>query len=30
MTPIALRLGHLNEAMRTNPMAIDPVAQLPG
>ncbi|TQM83141.1 hypothetical protein FHX81_5558 [Saccharothrix saharensis] len=30
MTPIALRLGHLNEAMRTNPMAIDPVAQLLG
>ncbi len=30
MTPIALRLGRLNEAMRTNPMAIDPVAQLPG
>lgn len=30
MTPIARRLGHLNEAMRTNPMAIDPVAQLPG
>ncbi|MEV1116267.1 hypothetical protein AB0I91_14440 [Actinosynnema sp. NPDC049800] len=29
-TPIALRLGRLNEAMRTNPMAIDPVAQLPG
>ena len=30
MTPIALRLGRQNEAMRTNPMAIDPVAQLPG
>ncbi|WP_367136027.1 hypothetical protein [Saccharothrix sp. HUAS TT1] len=30
MTPIARRLGRLNEAMRTNPMAIDPVAQLPG
>ncbi|MFD0200029.1 MULTISPECIES: SCO6745 family protein [Saccharothrix] len=29
-TPIALRLGRLNEAMRINPMAIDPVAQLPG
>lgn len=29
-TPIALRLGRLNEAMRTNPMAIDPIAQLPG
>ena len=29
-TPIALRLGHLNEAMRINPMAIDPLAQLPG
>ncbi|MFD1146725.1 SCO6745 family protein [Saccharothrix hoggarensis] len=30
MTPIALRLGRLNEAMRTNPMAIDPVGELPG
>ncbi|ONI83368.1 hypothetical protein ALI22I_33125 [Saccharothrix sp. ALI-22-I] len=30
MTPIARRLGHLNDAMRTNPMGIDPVAQLPG
>ncbi|MCE7000629.1 hypothetical protein LZG04_38310 [Saccharothrix sp. S26] len=30
MTPIALRLGRLNEAMRTNPMAIDPVARLGG
>ncbi|MBY8850581.1 hypothetical protein K7G98_20095 [Saccharothrix sp. MB29] len=30
MTPVALRLGHLNEAMRTNPMAIDPVAQIAG
>lgn len=30
MTPIARRLGRLNEAMRTNPMGIDPVAQLPG
>ncbi|WP_158843351.1 SCO6745 family protein [Saccharothrix deserti] len=30
MTPIARRLGHANEAMRINPMGIDPVAQLPG
>jgi hypothetical protein len=30
MTPIARHLGRRNEAMRTNPMAIDPVAQLPG
>ncbi|MEU4441818.1 hypothetical protein AB0K14_16890 [Actinosynnema sp. NPDC050801] len=29
-TPIARRLGRLNEAMRVNPMAIDPIAQLPG
>ncbi|MFC6094680.1 SCO6745 family protein [Saccharothrix lopnurensis] len=30
MTPVALRLGRLNDAMRTNPMAIDPVRQLAG
>ncbi|MFI9010238.1 hypothetical protein ACIGNX_23695 [Actinosynnema sp. NPDC053489] len=30
MTPVALRLGRLNDAMRINPMAIDPVGQLPG
>ncbi|QFZ22915.1 SCO6745 family protein [Saccharothrix syringae] len=28
MTPVARRLGDLNDAMRTNPMAIDPVRQL--
>lgn len=28
MTPVARRLGRLNDAMRTNPMAIDPVRQL--
>ncbi|XVV02409.1 SCO6745 family protein [Actinosynnema sp. CA-248983] len=30
MTPLALALGRRNDAMRTNPMAIDPVAQIAG
>ncbi|MFI9817431.1 SCO6745 family protein [Saccharothrix variisporea] len=30
MTPPALALGRRNDAMRTNPMAIDPVAQIAG
>lgn len=30
MTPLALALGRQNDAMRTNPMAIDPVAQIAG
>ncbi|GAA1308660.1 SCO6745 family protein [Saccharothrix xinjiangensis] len=29
-TPVARRLGRLNDAMRANPMAIDPVRQLAG
>ncbi|MBB4963649.1 SCO6745 family protein [Saccharothrix violaceirubra] len=30
MTPIARRLGVANDAMRVNPMGIDPVRELPG